>query len=498
VNRRPMGWTELAFTALVEVVSDGGRRIEQSAYKESGELPVVDQGQRLVGGYVDALSEAYEGPLPVIVFGDHTRRVKYVDFRFAVGAQGVKLLRPCAALGAKLLYYWLQIIDLPDKGYARHFQFLRNTTLPVPPLREQDRILAAVEQNLSDVDAGVASLERVLANVKRYRAAVLKAACEGRLVPTEAELARKEGREYESGDVLLRRILHERRARWEADQLAKMTAKGQVPRDDRWKAKYETPQAPSTSELPKVPEGWIRTCLGQITSLVTSGSRGWGDRYSDVGPLFIRAQDIKTDCLVRENIARVDLAGSEEGTRTRVKSGDLLVTITGANVTKTASVLMDLGEAYVSQHVGLVRPILTESSAFLHAWIVSPANGRRRLERVAYGAGKPGLNLDNLRELPVALPPLSEQRRILAEVERLLSVADEVERTCRAQLARAQRLRQSVLRHAFEGKLVPQDPNDEPASALLERMRSSQNTTELKKPRRPSAHRRSSDTEVDP
>ncbi|WP_437646667.1 restriction endonuclease subunit S [Sorangium sp. So ce362] len=368
----------------------------------------------------------------------------------------------------------------------------------VPPLNEQRSVVAAVEQHLSDVDAGVASLERVLAKVKRYRAAVLKAACEGRLVPTEAELAKKEGREYEPGDVLLRRILHERRARWEADQLAKMSAKGQVPRDERWKAKYEEPPAPSRSELPELPEGWTRTRLGQITSLVTSGSRGWGDRYSDVGPLFIRAQDIKTDCLVRENIARVDLTGSEEGTRTRIKRGDLLVTITGANVTKTASVVVELGEAYVSQHVGLVRPALVESAAFLHAWIVSPAHGRRRLERVAYGAGKPGLNLDNLRELPVAFPPLSEQGRILAEVDRLLSVADEVEQSVRAQLARGRRLRQSILKHAFEGKLVPQNPNDEPASVLLERIRSTQNTAERKQPRRQPPRRRASETEVEP
>ncbi|WP_437913851.1 restriction endonuclease subunit S [Sorangium sp. So ce302] len=247
-------------------------------------------------------------------------------------------------------------------------------------------------------------------------------------------------------------------------------------RDDRWKAKYEEPQTPSTSELPQVPEGWARTCLGQITSLVTSGSRGWGDRYSDVGPFLVRTQDIKTDRLVLENVARVDLTGSEEGTRTRVKKGDLLVTITGANVTKTASVVMDLGEAYVSQHVGLVRPILVESAAFLHAWIVSPTHGRRRLEQVAYGAGKPGLNLDNLRELPIALPPLSEQRRILAEIDRLLSVAEEVEQAVRAQLTRAQLLRQSVLKSAFEGKLVPQDPNDEPASALLDRLRAARAT----------------------
>jgi type I restriction enzyme S subunit len=349
---------------------------------------------------------------------------------------------------------------------------LKSVYIPLAPRTEQDRIVAAIEQHLSDIDAGVAALKRILANLKRYRASVLKAACEGRLVPTEAELARKEGRDYEPADVLLRRMLQERRERWEADQLAKMKAKGQVPRDERWKAKYEEPKGLEASELPELPEGWVWAGLGQLTSLITSGSRGWGDRYAAVGPLFIRAQDIKTDRLVLENVARVDLSGAEEGTRTRVRMGDLLVTITGANVTKTASVVMDLEEAYVSQHVGLVRPLLPESAAFLHAWIVSPAQGRRQLERVAYGAGKPGLNLDNLRELSIALPPLPEQHRIVAEVDRLLSVADETEHAVRAQLARAERLRQAVLKNAFEGKLVPQDPQDEPASVLLERIRS--------------------------
>ncbi len=101
--------------------------------------------------------------------------------------------------------------------------------LPVPPRREQQRIVAAIEQHLSDIDAGVAALQRALANLKRYRAAVLKAACEGKLVPTEAELARKAKRDYEPADVLLKRILEERRSRWEADQLAKMNGQLLMP-----------------------------------------------------------------------------------------------------------------------------------------------------------------------------------------------------------------------------------------------------------------------------
>ncbi len=109
---------------------------------------------------------------------------------------------------------------------------------------------------MTDLDAAVAALKRVQANLKRYRASVLKAACEGRLVPTEAELARKEGRTYETGAQLLARILKERRAKWEADQLAKMLAAGKPPKNDDWKKKYKEPDpAALPSYSARLPEG---------------------------------------------------------------------------------------------------------------------------------------------------------------------------------------------------------------------------------------------------
>ena len=114
---------------------------------------------------------------------------------------------------------------------------------------------------IADDDA-VATLERVRRNLTRYRASVLKAAVEGRLVPTEAKLARAEGRSYEPASVLLERILAERRRRWEEAELAKMKAKGKVPKDDKWKAKYVEPIAPDTSELPDLPEGWCWATWG--------------------------------------------------------------------------------------------------------------------------------------------------------------------------------------------------------------------------------------------
>lgn len=358
--------------------------------------------------------------------------------------------------------------------------------IPVPPLAEQRRIVAEIEKQFTRLGAAVGALKRAKANLKRYRASVLKAACEGRLVPTEADLARvgavqepPDGgaihelplRPYEPADQLLARILKERRARWETDQLAKMQAAGKPPKDDKWKTKYKEPTGPQTANLPKLQEGWVWASLDQIAHLITSGSRGWADYYADAGALFVRAQDINTDRLELGSVARVQLPAHVEGARTLVQASDLLVTITGANVTKTAIVRGDIGEAYVSQHVGLVRLVIPALSDYSYCWVIAPSHGRRELERLAYGAGKPGLNLDNLRELLVAIPPLPEQRRVVAEVERRLSVIDELEAMVEANLKRAERLRQAILKRAFEGKLVPQNPSDEPASVLLERIR---------------------------
>lgn len=138
---------------------------------------------------------------------------------------------------------------------------------------------------------------------------------------------------------------------------------------------------------------------------------------------------------------------------------------------KSALVELELDEAYVSQHVALIRPVLGNIGKYLYIWIVSPAHGRKVLETAAYGAGKPGLNLDHLRSLLIALPPIAEQIRILSELSASITVAEYVTSSVEKSNKRASRLRQSILKRAFQGKLVPQNPNDEPASVLLERIR---------------------------
>ncbi|WP_233560997.1 hypothetical protein [Sorangium cellulosum] len=348
---------------------------------------------------------------------------------------------------------------------------IRSIPVPIAPRVEQQRTIAAIEQHLSDIDAGVASLERVLANLKRYRASVLKDACEGRLVPTEAELARKEGREYEPGDVLLRRILDERRARWEADQLAKMSAKGQVPRDERWKAKYEEPKKPDRSELPKLPEGWAWAKLGSVADVQLGQQRAPVHAAAEVTYPYVRAANITWRGL---DLSDVKQMGFPDPDRYRLEPGDVLLSEASGSPSEVGKPAIWRGEIPGCCYQKTLLRVRSYCSELLPEWLHlgfmrDALSGR--FAKMAPGVGILHLTAERMLEWPVLIAPVAEQRRILAEVARLLSITDEMDRVVDVQLARARRLRQSVLKSAFEGKLVPQDPNDEPASALLDRLR---------------------------
>ncbi len=140
------GWPRVPFAKALRDDTASQPKVLRRDYLDKGVLPVVDQGASAVAGYTDDRSMAYRGTLPVILFGDHTRLVKYVDFPFALGADGVKVLEPTRAYDAKCLYYYLSATDIPQRGYSRHFQFLREIEFPLPPPSEQRRIVEILDQ----------------------------------------------------------------------------------------------------------------------------------------------------------------------------------------------------------------------------------------------------------------------------------------------------------------------------------------------------------------
>ena len=205
----------------------------------------------------------------------------------------------------------------------------------------------------------------------------------------------------------------------------------------------------------KAPEKWKATTSGEICEYITSGSRDWKSYYSDHGPLFVRTQDINQDRLDLSEVAHVNLPEKVEGKRSRIQPGDLLVTITGANVGKVALVPEGIPEAYVSQSVGLMRLKDKQNGPFLHYFLQSDKTGRKQVLDMVYGIGRPVLSLQNLRDIPVSLPPFPEQRRIVAEIEKQFSRLEEGVGALKRVQANLKRYRAAVLKAACEGRLVP-------------------------------------------
>lgn len=180
------------------------RSIAQSDYLRHGPLAVIDQGAGLVGGYTDDLAARVDTELPVVVFGDHTRRLKFIDFPFAVGASGTKVLRPVGDLNARFAYYALSDVDLENRGYGRHYSLLRKASVPVPPESVQYETVRALDEARENFDRVVGTLDSVLVRVASLRRGILAAAFSGKLVPQDPD--------DEPASVLLERIRAERAA----------------------------------------------------------------------------------------------------------------------------------------------------------------------------------------------------------------------------------------------------------------------------------------------
>jgi type I restriction enzyme S subunit len=341
---------------------------------------------------------------------------------------------------------------------------LKSVRLPVPSLNEQRRIVAKIEELFSDLDAAVAALERVQAKLKRYRAAVLKAAVEGKLT---AEW-RAQRPATEPAEELLARILAGRRRRWEEAQLTRYTQAGEEP-PKNWREKYQEPAGPDTSTLPKLPDGWCWATLPQVGTLDRGRSRHRPRNAPHLygGPYpFIQTGDIRhADTFIRDYKQTYSEAGLEQSRLW--PRGTLCITI-AANIAETA--ILDFDACFPDSVVGFQADESTASTRYVELYLRTV---QARLENLAPATAQKNINLETLMVVAVACPPLHEQFEIVAQVDQRLSVMDEVQTQVEANLKRAARLRQSILKRAFEGRLVPQDPTDEPAAALLQRTKGS-------------------------
>jgi len=378
------------------------------------------------------------------------------------------LIRSSSLLNADFLNYQFKylkfkgvFIDVAQRAVNQssiNQRKLKAFNIRLPPLPEQRAIVYKIEQLFSDLDNGVENFKKAQEQLKIYRQAVLKNACEGKLVPTEAELARAKGRDYEPADVLLARILEERHEKWNG------------------KGKYKEPAAPDMSGLQKLPEGWGWTSINQISHYIVDCLHST-PKFVPVGMYCIDTNCIKQAKILFDKARFV----SEETYNERVsrlvpQPDDILFAREGT--IGTAVIVPQNTRLCLGQRIMMFRAANGVIPLYF-MWALQSQVFENQWKIKVLGTTVPHLNIGDIKVMAMPLPPTLEQRRIVAEVERRLSLSDKMEATISESLEKAESLRQSILKKAFEGKLLNEKeleearnaPDWEPAEKLLERIK---------------------------
>jgi type I restriction enzyme S subunit len=527
-DQLPEGWVWTTIGSVSETTS-GGTPLRDREEFYGGTIPWVKSGElndKLITSVEEHITEEALNNSSAKIFPKDTPLVALYGATIGktglLGIEAATNQAICAIFPQKdafipdFILYWLRyqrsnLIELGAGGAQPNIsqQIIRSFHFPLAPLSEQNRIVDAIETQFTRLDAAVKALERAEIKLERYRASVLQAACEGRLVPTEAALARHVGGDrehpYEPAEQLLERILAERRRKWEEERweyeierAKKKAAQAErkaaglpyyirelepehwqdrapeeyepyLPKSDKWKEKYDEPEPSDTEDLPALPEGWCWVNFDQITHLITKGSSpNWqGFEYKEEGVLFIRSQNVRWGHLDLESVEYLSKRFNEEQSRSVITYGDVLLNIVGASIGRAAQVTHDLDGGNLNQAVAIIRPVETfMAAAYLVIYLIS-SRAQERIQQKIVDVARANLSLSDIKAMNLPLPPLAEQRRIVTEVERRLSIIDTLEETVSVNLTRAERMRQAILKKAFEGRLVEQRPEEGDARVLL-------------------------------
>jgi len=368
-------------------------------------------------------------------------------------------------------------------------QDVNNIVVPLPPKKDQLRIVAKLEELFSKLDAGLDSLHKAKALLKQYRQSVLKSVMEGKLT---AEWRKMNKDKIEPATELLKRILAERRKKWEADQLANMKAKGKTPKNDNWKKKYKEPEPPDTSNLPELPEGWIWCNLSLVCEKIQDGSHySPKKQYSEPTPnryMYLTSKNVRNWGIDLSTVTYVD--NDFHNTiypRCNPIRGDVFLTKDGVNTGAAAVFELD-EEVSLLSSIALFKPESRVLNSYFLKYFFNSPIGFSIITGQMTGTAIKRIILAKVRNSVVALPSLSEQQRIVTEIERYLSICDRIEVDIEENKKMSDRLKSVILRDAFQGKLVAQEFSDEPVEISLERIEetklSDKNHKKKRKPKR--------------
>ena len=466
-NGLPHGWVHTTLGGVCKTTSGGTPSRAKKEYF-GGTIPWLKSGE-LNDGFVDVVEECItkkglessssrivpSGTLLIALYGATVGKLGILRRDAAIN-QAICAISCPDGIYRDFLFWFLRgyrgdLLNARKGGAQPNIsqKIINDIPIALPPHTEQHRIVAKTEELLTRLDAGVKALQAVKAQLKRYRQSVLKCAFEGKLT-TEWREAHKG--KLEPASALLERIKEERKK--------------------KLGSKYKESPPVDTSELAELPHGWEWTRLDDCSVFITKGeSPKWqGYNYVNDGVLFIRSENVlwgKVDC---EGAARVPLKFHNKLKRSQLQPNDVLLNLVGASIGRCAVLPSTVEQANINQAVALIRVASEVEPTYLMHLLLSP-HVQTHMRGVKVETARANISLIDVREFLISFCSRSEQKAVVSEIERCFSVADAIEKSVDQSLAQSERLRQSILKRAFEGKLVPQDPNDPPASELLDRIK---------------------------
>lgn len=410
----PKGWTIAKFEDLLDYIQPTNYIVKSTDYKDTYPTPVLTAGKSFIKGYTNETDGIFT-KLPTIIFDDFTTATQFVNFPFKVKSSAMKILQPtCDLVNIKLAYYYMQTIHLKGETHKR-FWISEYSKIPVPlaPLNEQKRILAKLEQLLTDLDKGIEYLETTKQQLKVYRQAVLDSAFSGKLT----------NRNLNEGELP---------KGWRVLKISDVAA--------------VNPSLPNKEKLPKeievqfIPMKLVEEIINKVhlteTRKLADVLKGSYTPFINNDILFAKV----TPCMENGKIAIVDNLKNSIG--------------------------------FGSSEFHVLRCSDKVLNKYLHRFIIQDKFRMKAQNAMTGAVGLRRVPKQFIENYLVPIPPtIAEQNKIVLEVESRISVCEKIESTIESSLQQAEALRLSIIKKAFEGKLVPQDPNDEPAEKLLERIR---------------------------
>lgn len=505
MSELPKGWAWAT-------INDSGEYINGFAFKpnhrEDTGLPIIriqnltDESKPLNRTNLNVSKEYHVKSGDLLVSWSATLDVfKWLREDALVNQHIFKVVPNSSLVEKDLLFYWLKnaIEELINTEHLhgstmKHINrapFLAHR-IPIPPLNEQTRIVSKLEELLSDLDTGVSELKTAQAKLIQYRQSLLKAAVEGELTrewraknsltptplpegdglklpPTLGGRVGVGGNPHETGAQLLERILLERRKHWEAKQLAKFAEQGKQPPKD-WQKKYPEPVQPDTTDLPELPEGWVWATVDQL-GIVQLGRQRSPSKMHGINPVkYIRAANITELGINLDDVLEMDFSKKEIATF-QLQKGDILLTEASGSAEHVGRPAIWIKEDDIFCFQNTVIRFRSQNLNTGFAFYIFLAYQKLgKFRQVSGGIGINHLSAGKFSNIAIPLPSLDEQEAITGSLESLLDHIKNQSAAIEQSLKQAAAQRKNILRAAFAGELVPQDPNDEPASVLLERI----------------------------